>query len=501
MDDDHRKASYMEGLDDGSNSDSDSDSDSNSGDSSDSAESVGVKQDEEKKTQKILVFGVDVKVDDDNKKDKVMKTEEKKDIVVDVVDDDDDMEKVNGNEIEEDFPTLKKNFDDNILSLRKSKEFQELLIKARGKSNDVDVVLGCNEMIYKIDEKLMEGYKILQKVYSKKFPELETLVTVPIDYVRTVKIIGNEMDMTSVDLQNVLPRSLVLSVTLAGTTSIGDPLDENELEFVQYGCDEIMYLEETKEKILLPFVSDRISMIAPNISALVGSETAAHVLGIAGNIEKLANTPSGNIAVLGKKENTSLSGFSRIASMRHSGVVFFCPLVQECIPKYRRQALRVVSGRLALAARVDFAKSSPDGAQGRAYYEEIKKKIEKWSLPKQGKNKKALPIPVEKKKTNRGGKRIRKLKERYKRSHMEKLANRIQFGSSNSNDEYGDAAMGFDTGMIGTNLSKYTKKLSTIKGLKATITPGIVSSIKPNEHPNPSSSSSSSSRSKKRKTN
>ncbi len=39
-----------------------------------------------------------------------------------------------------------------------------------------------------------------------KFPELESLVHHPMDYARVVKKIGNEMDMTLIDLEDILPQ-------------------------------------------------------------------------------------------------------------------------------------------------------------------------------------------------------------------------------------------------------------------------------------------------------
>ena len=46
----------------------------------------------------------------------------------------------------------------------------------------------------------------MQDKYRLKFPELESLVHHPIDYARVVKAIGNEMDITLVDLEDLLPQ-------------------------------------------------------------------------------------------------------------------------------------------------------------------------------------------------------------------------------------------------------------------------------------------------------
>lgn len=47
-----------------------------------------------------------------------------------------------------------------------------------------------------------------------KFPELESLVHHPMDYARVVKKIGNEMDMTLIDLEDILPQVCPISIAL-----------------------------------------------------------------------------------------------------------------------------------------------------------------------------------------------------------------------------------------------------------------------------------------------
>jgi len=293
---------------------------------------------------------------------------------------------------------------------------------------------------------MQDIYRIITDIYNKKFPELPSLVTDSLDYVRTVKLIGNEMDMTKVDLGSVLPSAMVMSVSVTGSTTSGEPLSNQDLELTTLACDEVLKLNQIKHEVLLPYVSSQISTIAPNVSALIGSGTAALVLGIAGGLSALSKIPAGNIMLLGKSEN-ALSGFSRISAMRHTGVIYHCPLVQMCEPKHRRKALRTVAGRLALCARMDLSKVSQNGEQGRQWYDEIAEKTEKWAAPPPGKTKQALPDPEPKKKTRRAGRRVRKRKELYEQTEMHKQANRLGF--ADADDEYGDSSMGKSFGMLG----------------------------------------------------
>ncbi len=68
------------------------------------------------------------------------------------------------------------------------------------------------------------------------------------------------------------------------------------------------------------------------------------------------------------------------------------------------------------------------GQAGQRMREEILRKIDKWQEPPPAKQIKPLPRPDEfENKKRRGGRRIRKMKERYGMTDMRKAANRMHF--------------------------------------------------------------------------
>lgn len=81
-----------------------------------------------------------------------------------------------------------------------------------------------------------------------------------------------------------------------------------------------------------------------------------------------------------------------------------------------------------LAARVDACHESTDGQIGRQFREEIEKKLDKLQEPPPVKFVKPLPKPVDPGRKKRGGKRVRKMKERYAITEFRKQANRMNFG-------------------------------------------------------------------------
>lgn len=102
-----------------------------------------------------------------------------------------------------------------------------------------------------------------------------------------------------------------------------------------------------------------------------------------------------------------------------------------CIQDLRRKASRLVATKCTLAARVDACHESPDGHIGRMLRDEIEKKLDKLQEPPPVKFVKPLPKPIETSKKKRGGKRVRKMKERYAMTELRKHANRMNFAEVN----------------------------------------------------------------------
>lgn len=93
----------------------------------------------------------------------------------------------------------------------------------------------------------------------------------------------------------------------------------------------------------------------------------------------------------------------------------------------RRKAARLVAAKSMLAARVDACHESTDGHIGQMLREEIEKKLDKLQEPPPVKFVKPLPKPIDPGRKKRGGKRVRKMKERYAITEFRKHANRMNF--------------------------------------------------------------------------
>ena len=272
---------------------------------------------------------------------------------------------------------------------------------------EYNLIVKANNLAVEVDNEILIAHKFIRDHYAPRFPELEQLIPNPWEFVRVVQALGNEDDMLKANLEGVLPHGTIVVISMTASTTNGRPLSKDAWDKVQEACQVVFDLEAARRKILA-YVESRMTLIAPNLSALLGTRVATKLLGVSGGLTALSKIAACNVGLLGapKKTATAATGLSTTFSGRHEGFVSQCDLVQNVPEEYRRQAQRMVSAKCTLTTRMDAANSNRDGSYGRKLYEELEKKLEKLQEPPPSKMTKALPIPQEGGRKNRRGGRL-----------------------------------------------------------------------------------------------
>ncbi|VDN30672.1 unnamed protein product, partial [Cylicostephanus goldi] len=310
-------------------------------------------------------------------------------------------------------------------------------------------------------------HKFVRDKYEKRFPELETLVPNPLEYLAAVKLLGNEINTKGQNkelLSQILAPATCIVVSVTASTTQGKSLEPEELNAVREACDLAEKLHTVLKRVVLYMFSrsafqDRISMyrlievrmslIAPNLVHLLGAATTALLVSQAGGLAPLSRMPACNIQVLGRQKR-SLAGFSSTATLPHAGFVYFHPLVQSMPPDLKAKAAKILAAKCTLAARVDSLHEAPGGSIGMHLLNQVRTKMEKLLEPPPVKASKALPKPLDKASKKRGGRRVRKMKERMGMTDLRKSANRMNFGEL-AEDVLQDH-IGFDLGQVSFTL-------------------------------------------------
>ncbi|KAI0967096.1 hypothetical protein F4678DRAFT_447443 [Xylaria arbuscula] len=323
------------------------------------------------------------------------------------------------------------------------------------------VVTESNTLSTQIDGEIMKVHKFIRDHYSARFPELETLIQNPIEYAKVVAILGNgPMDSDSIraiqdstnnplgeSLKKVLDGPSLMVVTVEATTSKGHEITQDELERILRACHMMIKMDKAK-KTLTEYVQSRMSIFAPNLTAVVGSLTAAQLINTAGGLTNLSRVPACNIAAWGNNKSRS-AAFATNTSIRQQGFLYHSPIIRGIPIDLKKKAMKAVAAKLILAARADTSHATPDGSYGEELRVQCLERLDKITEPPPNKGGRALPAPDDKPSRKRGGRRARKAKEATAMTEIRKAQNRMAFGKEEKEAGYGTGDSTVGMGMIG----------------------------------------------------
>lgn len=326
-------------------------------------------------------------------------------------------------------------------------EYMDLVasLKHQEQSEEYRFLVQLSDLPTLIVDEIRGVQRYVAARYKVVFPELETLISSAVDYCRIVMEIGQDLaNVRSHEpaLKQILAPDKLLTVVMAALQQYPNSftLSNEDMEMIMGACKLCLELDSFLQEIL-SFISGKLAKYAPNVAAIIGAVATSQLLIATGSLVQLALTPACNIASFGVKDLLAQQkGSVGTGFVRATGYLYQCPLVVGLPPEITKQALRIISAKVVLAARVDISRTSADGAVGQGYEAQIRAKIDKLLAPPEHSSTKALPVPKEQKLKKRGGRRFRKMKERFQMSELRKAQNKMQFGQQEQSvvDSFGD---------------------------------------------------------------
>lgn len=310
----------------------------------------------------------------------------------------------------------------------------------------LDEIDTTNRLITGIDDNIKNIFRSVRAIYSRRFPELK--VNDPMQYIMTAQLLANKPSRIGEEsirkrLSEILDPKMYLLVSMTAATTQGIKVEPEGMEKLLKACAIACHLSQLRAK-LIAFVELHMGTIAPNLSVIVGAPIAAKLVGLAGGLTQLATMPACNVPILGSHKVSNIE--TNISAPPRVGVIYECDLIQQ-IPfdnekDLRKRAVRWVANKCVLAARCDVSQSDHKGNAGIQLRNKIESLISKELEPPPKKAPRPLPVPIEKSGKKRGGKRVRRLKERYAQTELRKAANRINFGDVGDDAYQNDLNLG-----------------------------------------------------------
>jgi len=192
----------------------------------------------------------------------------------------------------------------------------------------------------------------IREWYGLHFPELDRLVDKHDTYTRLVSMLSHRSKFELKKLEEAdIPLEKAKTIAEAAKRSMGAEVKNEDLQYLRELCEGTLTLFKLREK-MEEYVKATMEEAAPNTTAILGPVLAARLVSIAGSVENLAKMPASTIQVLGAEKALFRSLRTGTNPPKHGIIFQYAPIHQS--PKWQRGKIaRTLSGRLAIAARLD----------------------------------------------------------------------------------------------------------------------------------------------------
>ncbi|MFX1273973.1 MAG: hypothetical protein ACFFBP_02285 [Promethearchaeota archaeon] len=298
---------------------------------------------------------------------------------------------------------ISKTKDEILLKHKKvSQDLIKLQISKAGQQGDVAIIQAI-ETLNTLKKSISLFSVRLREWYGIHFPELtDKVIEDNIILAKLVSTLGHRDNYTlerlgeNFDLSSKRIDFLIENAS----SSMGADID---LTMVKNYANQIIMLDSYREE-LEEYLEKLMEDVAPNLMSIIGSLIGAKLITKAGSLKKLAFMPASRIQLLGAE--TALYRFLRTGKgIPKHGLIFQWNQIRGSKAYLRGKISRIVSGKIGIAAKVDYFRGDFIG-------EDISKDLS--NKIKEIENK--YPNPPKKiKKTMPSNKSVKKQKKRGKR--------------------------------------------------------------------------------------
>ncbi|CAA6669071.1 unnamed protein product [Spirodela intermedia] len=213
-----------------------------------------------------------------------------------------------------------------------------------------------------LDKELNTYAMRVREWYGWHFPELAKIIQDNIQYARTIKLMGDRVNASSLDFSEVLTEEIEAELKEASSISMGTEVSDLDLENIKALCDQVLALSEYRAQ-LYDYLRSRMNTIAPNLTALVGELVGARLIAHGGSLLNLAKQPGSTVQILGAEKALFRALKTKHATPKY-GLIYHASLIGQAAPKLKGKISRSLAAKTALAIRYDALGEGEDNSMG-----------------------------------------------------------------------------------------------------------------------------------------
>lgn len=219
--------------------------------------------------------------------------------------------------------------------------------------------------------------------YGWHFPELAKEVPEPLKYANVALLIGNRNSLEEAPEEDVKAQlgdilegdeALAARVYEKAVTSMGGDMAEVDWDCIRTFAKRVASLGQYRVA-LAQYLVDKMMLVAPNLTQLMGQTIGAKLISKAGSLTNLAKSPASTIQILGAEKALFRALKKKKGNTPKYGLIFHSSFIQRAAKENRGKISRYLANKAALACRIDCFMDAPPTVFGEKLREQVEARL------------------------------------------------------------------------------------------------------------------------------
>ncbi|KAI0263973.1 Nop-domain-containing protein [Gloeopeniophorella convolvens] len=218
----------------------------------------------------------------------------------------------------------------------------------------------------------------IREWYGYHFPELVRLVPDNYEYARAARFIGAKETLGADKLPELAAllgddTTRAQNVIDAAAGSMGSALSDIDMLNIGAFATRVVSIAEYR-KSLTAYLAEKMNLVAPSLTALLGERIGARLISHAGSLTNLSKYPASTVQILGA-EKALFRALKTKGNTPKYGLIYHSSFIGRAGPKHKGRISRFLANKCSIAARIDCFTDKPTPKYGEALREQVEERL------------------------------------------------------------------------------------------------------------------------------
>ncbi|KAH9936484.1 uncharacterized protein B0H18DRAFT_323771 [Fomitopsis serialis] len=218
----------------------------------------------------------------------------------------------------------------------------------------------------------------IREWYGYHFPEMVKIVPDNYQYAKVAQFIGAKESLDEEklpDLAALLDDDMTRAQNVldAARGSMGSTLSEIDMLNISLFATRVVSIAEYRKSLQI-YLSEKMNVVAPSLTALLGERVGARLISHAGSLTNLSKYPASTVQILGA-EKALFRALKTKGNTPKYGLIYHSSFIGRAGPKHKGRISRFLANKCSIASRIDCYSDKPSPMFGEALRQQVEERL------------------------------------------------------------------------------------------------------------------------------